>query len=176
MSVLWFFVMTPLLGSQVTAGPTSPADPATVPSVTVASTDPAAAQEAEDISIAKGRQAFQDVQVAPQIAFAGRDVRTTVRINRNAAYRSLMVSIDGPEFFASTLRQLDGEMSAATHVFQWKALPAGEYRLEAVIRDDRGMDMRTFRTFTVRGPEGELDGLMGPGPQQRPTGRRRGRR
>ncbi|HEX8027697.1 MAG TPA: hypothetical protein VF491_04505 [Vicinamibacterales bacterium] len=82
---------------------------------------------------------------------AGKSVRTTVRVDRNAANRWLRVSIDGPLYAASTERQLDGDEAERTYEMLWQSLPAGEYMVTVEVEGSSGVRHRVERNLTVMG-------------------------
>jgi hypothetical protein len=101
--------------------------------------------QASDASVA--------VAVRPTVVFSGGEVRATVRTPRDARNRELRVLIEAADFYASSDVQLDGDEAPATHQFSWKALPGGDYRVEAILLREDGEERRVVRCFAVLGEE-----------------------
>ena len=133
---------------------------------------PPANTDAADTDVeAKAGTAQLTVDVKPAAILEGHDVRATVKVNPESSNRLLSVAIDAPTFYASTERELMGAASPRTYTFKWDKLPAGQYKVEAIVTDAAGRLTRVQREFKVHG--GLIDGEMQPTP--RPPGRR-GRR
>lgn len=111
------------------------------------------------------------IEVKPVAILEGHDVRATVKVNPESANRLLSVAIDAPTFYASTERELMGAASPRTYTFKWDKLPAGQYKVEAIVTDAAGKLTRVQREFMVHG--GLIDGEMQP---TQPNPGRRGRR
>ncbi|HWJ55280.1 MAG TPA: hypothetical protein VNR90_03665 [Vicinamibacterales bacterium] len=104
--------------------------------------------------------------VRPSVVFAGADVRTTVRTPPDARNRELRISIDAPDYYASSDVQLDGDGAAATHQFTWKALPGGAYRVEAILLREDGKTETVSTCFAVLVGD---DGSLGIASRRRPV-------
>lgn len=105
------------------------------------------------------------VSVRPTIAFSGGEVRATVRTPRDARNRELRVVVEAAEYYASSDVQLDGDEAPTTHQFSWKALPGGDYRVEAILLRDDGDERRVVGCFAVLGEDqsrGEPGRRMAP--------------
>ncbi len=111
------------------------------------------------------------IDLKPTAILEGHDLRATVKVLPRAVNRLLAVRIEAPTFYASTERELMGDSSQRTFTFKWEKLPAGWYRVEAVVTDAAGEVTRIHRDFQVYG--GSLDSQMIEGPT---TSGRRGRR
>lgn len=121
-----------------------------------------AVRNASDISI----------DLKPTAILEGHDLRATIKVQPRSANRLLAVRIDAPTFYASTERELMGDRSQRTFTFSWEKLPAGLYRVEALVVDAAGAVTRAHRDFQVHG--GAFDSEV----VEAPIGRRgrRGRR
>jgi hypothetical protein len=107
------------------------------------------------------------VKIRPVVLFAGRDVRATVRTPRDARNRELRIVVEGADFFASSDVQLDGADAATTHLFTWRELPGGAYRVDAILLRADGERTTVTSCFAV------LSSDDGDTPQvQMPTRRR----
>jgi hypothetical protein len=102
---------------------------------------------------AAGADAPVTVAVRPTVAFAGGEVRTTVRTPRDARNRELRIIVEAPEYYASSDVQLDGVDAAATHQFTWKQLPGGAYRVEAILMREDGHKETYTSCFAVIGAD-----------------------
>ena len=108
------------------------------------------------------------VKIRPVVLFAGRDVQATVRAPRDARNRELRITVEGADYFASSDVQLDGIDAATTHMFTWRELPGGAYRVDAILLRADGERTTVTSCFAVlSSDDGET--LQ---PQQMP-GRRR---
>ncbi len=108
--------------------------------------------------VSYGADAPVTLAVRPTIAFAGGDVRTTVRTPRDPRNRELRIIVEAPEYYASSDVQLDGADAAATHQFHWRELPGGAYRVEAILTRDDGERRTVTQCFAVLGPDDSADG------------------
>lgn len=115
---------------------------------------------------------IQSVSITPVVAFAGADMKVTVRVQPDAGNRRLQLSVDAPTFYASTERQLDGVDGARAHTFNLHELPAGDYQIVAVLEGSDGVRSRITRSFKVMG-EDDTQLLESPRPPTN-TRRRRG--
>jgi hypothetical protein len=108
------------------------------------------------------------VAVRPTVTFVGGDVRTTVRTPRDPRNRELRITLDAPDYYASSDVQLDGDNAAATHQFMWKELPGGAYRVEAILfREDGGQETFTTCFAVLSGDRGDggIAGRHPPAPE-----------
>ena len=110
------------------------------------------------------------IDLKPSALMQGHDLRAIIKVTPESGNRLLSVAIDAPTFYASTERELMGDTSPRTYTFKWDKLPAGQYKVEAVVTDAAGRLTRVQREFLVHG--GTLDGEMEP---TQPTPGRRGR-
>src|SRR5690606_17786406 len=113
------------------------------------------------------------IDLKPTAILEGHDLRATIKVQPRAVNRLLAVRIEAPTFYASTERELMGEASQRTFTFKWDKLPAGWYRVEALVTDASGDVTRIHRDFQVHGPS--LDSQVAEAPTQGRRGRR-GRR
>ncbi len=107
------------------------------------------------------------VKIRPVVLFAGRDVQATVRAPRDPRNRELRITVEGEDFFASSDVQLDGIDAATTHMFTWRELPGGAYRVDAILlRADGERTIVTSCFAVLSADDGETL------PAQMPTRRR----
>lgn len=119
----------------------------------------------------KAGQAQVTIDLKPTALMQGHDLRATIKVTPDSNNRLLAVMIDAPTFYASTERELMGASSPRIYTFKWDKLPAGTYKVEAVVTDAAGRLTRVHRDFLVHGAT--LDGEMQP---TQPNLGRRGRR
>ena len=121
------------------------------------------------VGIAEGPESEKvTIKIRPLVLFAGGDVRTTVRTPRDARNRELRIIVEGADYYASSDVQLDGVDAATTHQFNWKELPGGAYRVDAVLLRANGERSTVTSCFAVLSSD---DGDTIPSPM--PTSRRR---
>lgn len=92
------------------------------------------------------------VQASPSVSAEPGAVHLLIRLNRDSANRALMVEVDSPDLFRSSLIPLDGENAAAVHWVHLKSLPAGRYevRVTLLLRDGESTVTATS-SFRVSG-------------------------
>ena len=93
------------------------------------------------------------ITVKPSVAGYRGSVRLKVVVARDDKNRSLRWEIDGPDYYRSSQRELQGAGAARIHEFLLRDLPAGEFEVRAIVtRNDRtsAMDRRPLRV--VGGP------------------------
>lgn len=108
-----------------------------------------------------------EVRITPAVVLEAQDVKAHVTVPRRPENRRLVVTLEGPSYYTSTERQLDGDAAARMHEFAFRQLPEGEYSVRVLVGRARGSDSAAETTFNVRGPLRPLD-VDGPG--QRPDG------
>jgi hypothetical protein len=89
---------------------------------------------------ATGPKAEEPVRIAasPAFAFAPALLRVRVRVEPNAANRTLTITADSDGYYRSSLIALDGDTSERTFFVEFKRVPAGQYQLSAVVRNGSG--------------------------------------
>jgi len=113
-------------------------------------------------AVSYGADAPVTVALRPTIVFAGRDVRATVRTPRDPRNRELRVTVEAPDYYASSDVQLDGTDAPATHQFTWRELPSGAYRVEAILTREDGERRTATQCFSELGLDDTADGLKPP--------------
>jgi hypothetical protein len=94
-----------------------------------------------------------NLQIRPSFALQGHSVQARVLVEPASSNRLLIVRVDSLAYYASTERQLQGQDGPRTHVLSWHELPAGEYVVEAVVKNTRGEAVQAQGRFTILGPE-----------------------
>ena len=92
---------------------------------------------------ATGPKAQEPVRIAasPTFAFAPALLRVRVRVEPNAANRTLTITADSDGYYRSSLMELEGDTSEKTFFVEFKRVPAGQYQLSAVVRNGSGKDV-----------------------------------
>jgi hypothetical protein len=73
------------------------------------------------------------VSVSPAVAQAPARITVRVSVEPDADNRAVEVITESEDFFRSSYRQLEGERSARTSVFEYRGLPAGDYEVRVVL-------------------------------------------
>ena len=88
------------------------------------------------------------LDVRPRMAFAGSDVRILVRVRAEAENRRLRVTIESDTFARTSEIDLEGLRAAEAHWFDLRALPAGDYLVEAIVYGSTGERSRVQDRFS----------------------------
>lgn len=104
------------------------------------------------------------VRLLPSTVVEHQDVKAMVMVEAQADNRRLVVALDGPAFYSSTQRTLNGTAGPRAHEFFFRSLPAGTYHLRISVEDARGRTTSVARDFEVHGP---TDIEQAPGPRGR---------
>ena len=67
------------------------------------------------------------MKVSPEVAYAPADLVVRASIEANPENRALEVVVDSPDFYRSSLIELEGELAPRTTVFNLRNLPGGHY-------------------------------------------------
>src|SRR5262245_24893513 len=78
------------------------------------------------------------IRISPSVAFAPANLVVRTMVEADKDNRSIEVIAESPQFYRSSEIQLDGEHAPRTTVFQFRAMPSGDYLVRAVLRDRRG--------------------------------------
>jgi hypothetical protein len=76
---------------------------------------------------ADGGDEVLTVRTSPELSPEPGLVRLLIRLEPNEANRSLVVELDSPAMFRSSLITLDGDAAPSTHWLEFGSLPAGKY-------------------------------------------------
>lgn len=74
------------------------------------------------------------IDLSTHHAFEPAFVRVTVRVEPNPDNRNLRVEADGLSYRSSDIG-LEGETAPLVHRIEWRAMPAGEYAVRALVTD-----------------------------------------
>lgn len=122
------------------------------------------------LSAAAGAPDPITVRLLPATVMEHNDVKAMVTVEERPENRRLVVALDGPEFYSSTQRTLDGKKGPRSHEFFFRALPAGMYELRVSVEDDRGHTRSVAQSFEVHGMS--MDDDVEPTGRRRPLGQR----
>lgn len=89
------------------------------------------------------------LRVTPNVSSAPSTVMVKAVVARSAANRSLHIEADSGAFFRSSEIQLDGDKAPMVTEIRLNSLPAGEYTVVAVLRDNMGTETVVRRTAIV---------------------------
>ena len=79
------------------------------------------------------------------------ELHATIRVDPQDENRVLNISLDGPFYFASTDKQLDGASSARVHDIWWRHIPPGDYIVKATVEAANGKKFIEERHMKVIG-------------------------
>jgi hypothetical protein len=82
------------------------------------------------------------------------ELHATIRVDPQDENRLLNISLDGPFYFASTDKQLDGASSARVHDIWWRHIPPGDYVVKATVEAATGRKFIEERHMKVIGGPG----------------------
>ena len=89
------------------------------------------------------------IAVYPRISTAPSTIEVTVIVEPNEANRSLLISVDGGNYYASSATDVDGEYARKINTRRFKDLPEGDYTATAtLIRNDSSKRFAAI-TFVV---------------------------
>ena len=94
------------------------------------------------------------MKVSPEVAFAPADLVVRTSIEASPENRALEVILDSPDFYRSSLIELEGELAPRTTVFEIRNLPGGEYVVTTKLLGPSGQTRSALRqTVTVMAPD-----------------------
>jgi hypothetical protein len=88
------------------------------------------------------------LSVRPSVAVEHGTAMLLVLVERNELNRVLQWEMDGPNYYRSSTRQLDGAASPRTWTFTVRDLPEGEYGIRATVR--RSNDSQVYALGQIR--------------------------
>jgi hypothetical protein len=93
------------------------------------------------------------MKVSPEVAFAPADLVVRAIIEASPDNRALEVTFDSPDFYRSSLIELEGERAPRTTVFEIRNLPGGRYVVTTRLVGSSGQTRSALRqTVTVMSP------------------------
>ena len=89
------------------------------------------------------------ISVWPVVTSAGGSTQLRIVLERNAENRALMWEIDGPDYYRSSTKQIDGSASPRNFLFVVKDLPEGEFSVRATVKRADNSQSLAQCTMTV---------------------------
>ncbi|HEY3042668.1 MAG TPA: hypothetical protein VGJ39_01505 [Vicinamibacterales bacterium] len=71
------------------------------------------------------------MKASPEISFAPAHLVVRTTIEPDSENRALEIVIDSPEFYRSSLIQLEGDQAPRTSVVEFRGVPGGNYEISA---------------------------------------------
>lgn len=99
-----------------------------------------------------GAKSGVTLTVSPQLAMEPGWAHVMVRVERDPENRSLRVTADGPEYYRSSLQQLDGESAPAVRQLKLEGMPSGKYVVRATLTRADGSTQEAVQVLEVVGP------------------------
>ena len=78
------------------------------------------------------------LKASPEISFAPAHLIVRTAIEPNPDNRALVIVIDSPDFYRSSLIQLEGDQAPRTSVFEFRGVPGGNYEISARLLGQSG--------------------------------------
>jgi hypothetical protein len=91
------------------------------------------------------------LRLTPRFVSAPGYLRSLVRVTPNAENRVLRVEIDSERYYRSSEIELDGASAPESHFIDFKAVPAGHYRLTVTVMSSSGPRVQRQLPFQVLG-------------------------
>jgi hypothetical protein len=93
------------------------------------------------------------IKVSPAVAMAPATLKVRASIESNAENRAIEVVVDSPDFYRSSLIELEGEYAPRTTVFEVQNLPGGRYVVTTRLLGSSGQTRSAVRqTINVISP------------------------
>jgi hypothetical protein len=89
------------------------------------------------------------MRVSPAVSLAPAYLTVQTMVKSDADNRTLEITAESSEFFRSSEIQLDGQYAPRVSVFEFRALPAGLYRVRGILRGAHGERAKVFRLVNV---------------------------
>ena len=78
-------------------------------------------------------------------------VTVVVRIEPNPDNRAVRLTLDSGAYYRASVIQIDGDRAPRSHFITWKALPPGDYCVEATLTDASGSVQIDRRRYSAVG-------------------------
>ena len=78
------------------------------------------------------------LRASPEISYAPATLTVRTAIEPDPANRALEIVVDSPDFYRSSLIQLEGDHAPRTSVVQFRAVPGGSYQVSARLLGESG--------------------------------------
>ena len=101
-------------------------------------------------TVAGGAKERVSLRVSPAFSFAPANLVIRASIEPDTQNRSIEVIADSPEFYRSSMIQLEGDRAPKTMIFEFRSVPPGDYQLTATVNGPAGQTRAVTRaTVTV---------------------------
>jgi hypothetical protein len=87
-----------------------------------------------------------NMEASPEVSFAPAHLTVRTTIEPDPSNRALEIVIDSPDFYRSSLIQLEGDQAPRTAVVEFRDVPGGNYEISARLFGEGD----TSRAFTRR--------------------------
>ena len=85
------------------------------------------------------------MKVSPAVAFAPANLIVRAFILADADNRAVEIVAESPDFYRSSMIQLEGDKAARTNMFEFRSLPPGTYEVRANLFGSNGENRATIR-------------------------------
>ena len=85
------------------------------------------------------------LKVTPSVAFAPANLIVKAMIIADADNRAVEIVAESPEFYRSSMIQLEGDRAARTTTFEFRSLPPGTYEVRANLFGTSGEPRASIR-------------------------------
>jgi len=102
-------------------------------------------------SVATPAKELITLRVSPHFSMAPATIRVVVTVEPDSENRELQVAADSGQFFTSSTIQLDGSNAPRSQWIEMKELPAGDYVVEARVRQRDGAEHRAVAEYMIMG-------------------------
>ena len=85
------------------------------------------------------------MKVYPAVAFAPANLIVRAMVIADADNRALQIIAESPDFYRSSMVQLEGDRSARTSMFEFRSLPPGHYEVRANLFGANGAQRASLR-------------------------------
>lgn len=85
------------------------------------------------------------LKVSPAVAFAPANLIVRAMVVADADNRAIEIIAESPDFYRSSMIQLEGEKAARTSQFEFRSLPPGTYEVRANLLGSHGESRALIR-------------------------------
>ena len=78
------------------------------------------------------------MRVSPTVAMAPAWVTVQTTVEADTENRALEIIVESPDFYRSSMIQLDGQHAPRVNLFQFPNLPAGQYQVTGIVAGSGG--------------------------------------
>src|ERR1700704_3947285 len=85
------------------------------------------------------------MKVSPAVAFAPANLIVRTMIVADPDNRAMEIIAESPDFYRSSMIQLEGDKAARSNMFEFRSLPPGTYAVRASLLGSKGEPRATIR-------------------------------